>query len=283
MKFNEERFRELILHITDQPFPNLMESTTRLSKQLFFCDFLAYRQTHEALTGARYIASEQGPTPDRLHSILARMTEEDQIDVSHGPYGERVRAIKTHTLGVFTIPEIHMVHNILYQMKDPTVDEVDGLSYRFIGWKTAIREGWKGNRAVAIPYNTVYTTSATPSDQEVTEAVSMAEKLDLPQQMQAVQTSPDEETDKPQPETEKPKKQVSWTIGRAPNYRCDDQDRKRILVIHEDLPRTGIWRLSLPDGSSTTYSGIDGAVRAARKHLEHLGIEVLRDLSFIKA
>ena len=33
MEFNEERFRELILHITDHPPGNLMDSITRLNKQ----------------------------------------------------------------------------------------------------------------------------------------------------------------------------------------------------------------------------------------------------------
>ena len=61
------------------------------------------------------------------------------------------------------------------------------------------------------------------------------------------------------------------TRNLGPCYTLRHPDRTEILQVHEDRARTGVWRVSYPDGRSDQHSGIGGARRQAQSDLARLG------------
>ena len=61
------------------------------------------------------------------------------------------------------------------------------------------------------------------------------------------------------------------TKGFGPLYTLRRPDGTEILQVHQDLARTGVWRVSYPDGRSAPHFGIDRARHQARRELERLG------------
>ena len=61
------------------------------------------------------------------------------------------------------------------------------------------------------------------------------------------------------------------TTGFGPHYTLRRPDGTEILQVHQDRARTGVWRVSYPDGRSDQHFGIGGARRQARSDLERLG------------
>ena len=61
------------------------------------------------------------------------------------------------------------------------------------------------------------------------------------------------------------------TSGFGPHYTLRHPDGTEILQIHQDLARSGVWRVSYPDGKSNPHFGIGEARRQALRSLERLG------------
>ena len=61
------------------------------------------------------------------------------------------------------------------------------------------------------------------------------------------------------------------TRGFGPHYTLRRPDGTEILQVHQDLARSGVWRVSYPDGRSAPHFGIGGARRQTLRTLERLG------------
>ena len=68
---------------------------------------------------------------------------------------------------------------------------------------------------------------------------------------------------------QEPKAELTTNLG--PLYTLRRPDGTEILQVHQDLVRTGVWRVSYPDGRSAPHFGIGGARHQARRELERLG------------
>ncbi len=66
-----------------------------------------------------------------------------------------------------------------------------------------------------------------------------------------------------------PRAELTTNLG--PRYTLRRPDGAEILQVHEDRARTGVWRVSYPDGRSDPHSGIGGARRQAQSDLKRLG------------
>ena len=262
MEFNQKKFKNMILYaaLTKE---NKARGESQIVKRLFFGDFLNYRETGESLTGAKYLAMEQGPTPRRFKSTLEEMREDGEIIIEQAAHETRIRALVRPNINSFHAQDLHRLSKVLDELDNTyNHEEAQGLDYKFTGWKAAIAEGRARSGVATIPYETVYVHYAEPTQEEVDEIQEALDRL------------------------EESKKEDSnglvWHINFGPRYTCRDENNNEILQVHMDLATTR-WRLSLPNGTSKICEGgVDQARRAALDHLERIGRPSPNDLSFIK-
>ena len=180
MEFNQRKFKELILYLAEKCSDDILWGATKLNKQLFFCDFLAYQQSGQSITGADYMALDKGPVPRRFLPIRAQMVADEDIIIEQRQYQTRIVPLRQPDLSQFTDNEHQLIDTVVLALKDSTADQVSDLSHRFIGWQAAIAEGSATNNHVTIPYGTVFVRRPTLTEQELQDALAMACKYEWP-------------------------------------------------------------------------------------------------------
>ena len=178
--FNEQKFKELILYIATQCQDDIFWGATKLNKQLFFSDFLAYRNFGTPITAADYMALEYGPVPRRLLPIRADMIEEEDCRLEAWDHQERIVALRDPDLTFFAEHELSLIGEVIAILRDSTADEVSDLSHRFAGWLAAVREGQAVGRHVSIPYATAAVEQVTPDEDVIAEGFLLADKYEWP-------------------------------------------------------------------------------------------------------
>jgi Antitoxin SocA-like, Panacea domain len=163
VEYDADKLRELILHISRQSEGDPCFGATKLNKILFYADFLAYRNTGQAITGAEYQKLNHGPAPRQLKPLHDRMEREKAIAVRPNEYGgyqqKRTLALREPILGKFTAEEIALVDRIIQNLWGKSATEVSDLSHRFIGWHLA-------KLGETIPYGVALLTRRDPTEKE---------------------------------------------------------------------------------------------------------------------
>ena len=149
----DEKMRELILYLAAKSETDPRFSSTKLNKLLFYCDFGAYRQLGQSITGHSYRKLQFGPAPKAMLPILERMTrarECAEIERDHfGRAQRRVVALRSPDVSLFTSEELRLADQILAELWESNATEVSDLTHDFIGWKAAALNE-------IIPYETVF-------------------------------------------------------------------------------------------------------------------------------
>lgn len=160
--YNEDKFKELILYISDR----MEAGATMLNKVLFFSDFYYYAKYGHAITGAEYRRLKWGPVPKRLLSAREALVEEGRavLRADDGFAYAQTRIVPTQNpnLDLFSAAEIKLVDEVIAFLRNMTASEVSEFSHRMIGWKAA-------EDKEDIPYSTVFLvkTEISESDLEV--------------------------------------------------------------------------------------------------------------------
>lgn len=154
--FQENKFKQLLLYIAKSCKNDTFFGATKLNKQLFFLDFLAYTTLGTPITGADYMAIERGPVPRRLLPIREEMIEDDQLTLERRGYQERIVALVEPDLQVFTKDELTIIDRVIEALRETDAEEVSGLSYKFLGWQAAHVETLVSGHNTSIPYGTVW-------------------------------------------------------------------------------------------------------------------------------
>ena len=178
--FNERKFKELILYLATQCQDDIFWGATKLNKQLFFSDFLAYRKFGKPITAADYMALAFGPAPRRLVPIRADMIEDEDCRLEAWAHQERIVALRDPDLTLFSERELSLVNEVIEALRDTTTDEVSDLSHRFAGWLAAVREGEAIGRHVSIPYSAALVEQVNPDEDVINEGFILAEKHEWP-------------------------------------------------------------------------------------------------------
>lgn len=88
IKFEPEKFKQLLLYILEKcgSKPNVGE--TVLYKLLYFCDFDYFETYEKALTGMKYKKMQYGPIPDQtlFNPVISEMRENGVIERVSRPY-----------------------------------------------------------------------------------------------------------------------------------------------------------------------------------------------------
>ena len=76
-KFSKEKIYNMILYFSDS-----VVLKTKLLKEMFYADFLCYKNSCKSITGLEYAKITYGPVPDQFESILNECFKENIIDYS---------------------------------------------------------------------------------------------------------------------------------------------------------------------------------------------------------
>jgi hypothetical protein len=163
---SDRKMKELVLYLASRSEDDPRFSSTKLNKLLFYCDFSAYRDLGEPITGHSYQKLPFGPAPKSMLPILSRMKDDgDCTEVERDRFGlqqKRVVALRSPDLSVFSGAELELADRILRNLWESSASEVSDLSHELPGWRAAAFQE-------VIPYETIFVgdPSMPVSDDEI--------------------------------------------------------------------------------------------------------------------
>lgn len=164
--------RELILYVAVRSEGDPQFASTRLAKSLFWSDFIYFRETGEAITGARYIRMNYGPAPYGFTDVLKGMEGSGLIRIETRGDQKRPIALREPNLGLFTRDELTIVDQVIAEQWGKPAWLVSKESHDFIGWEIARPQE-------RIPYGMIWLNDPAPdpTDPERQRALALATRL----------------------------------------------------------------------------------------------------------
>lgn len=164
---NVEKFKQVLLYLTEKigALPNVGQ--TVLYKLFYFCDFDYYEKFEEQLIGAKYIKNHYGPTPVAFRKIIDAMVKNGEIEEVKTKYFNHDQTkylpVKKANLAGLSAREIQHIDEVLNRLANKSAAELSELSHKDVPWITA-EEGQE------IDYEAVfYRTPATSVRQYAAE------------------------------------------------------------------------------------------------------------------
>ncbi|MFI5180939.1 MAG: Panacea domain-containing protein [Thermoanaerobaculia bacterium] len=172
--FERERFKELILYVSQQCASAPKFGATKLNKILYFADFLAYAETGEPITGATYFALAAGPAPRALVPVREEMKAAGELAVQSVPLSdgrrlERPVNLREPRLEVFKPEQVAIVDRVIERLWEENAEGVSDLSHRMVGWQTTAQ----GDN---IPYESIFFSNAPLTEAQQRRGIQVAER-----------------------------------------------------------------------------------------------------------
>jgi hypothetical protein len=174
---NVERFRELLLYVSQKCANDVRFGATKLNKILFFSDVVCYAHYGQPLTGMEYQRLQNGPAPKRLIPIRKQMQDEgilglQEIPLRNGNIQYRTVNLRPPNLDIFSAKEIALVDAVIEALADNTAQDVSDLSHKMIGWKLA-------RDKEVIPYSTVFLSDSPLDEIDIQRGKEIAQEFGL--------------------------------------------------------------------------------------------------------
>jgi hypothetical protein len=174
---NEERFRELVLYVSQKCANDPKFGAMKLNKILFLSDFLAFAHYGEPITGFEYQKLGQGPAPRRLLPVRERMIQAKELGLQEVPLRSGNMQIRTVNLrrpklAVFKPEHIAVVDAVIEALASAGAEEVSEITHKMTGWKAA-RVG------ETIPYETIFLTDEPLTEADIERGREIAEEFGL--------------------------------------------------------------------------------------------------------
>jgi hypothetical protein len=175
---NPDQFRELVLYISQKCANDESYDSLKLSKVLFFSDFLAYAHFGKPITGFEYVKMEMGPAPKRIREFKTLMQEEKTLGLQRLPLRQWSRPVNLREpdLSEFSAPEISLVDAIIDAIKNTDGRVVSEVTHDWLCWKMI------PNLGQTIPYEMVFLSHEEPTPADVERGKSVAMELGLIEQ-----------------------------------------------------------------------------------------------------
>jgi hypothetical protein len=172
---NEEKFRELILYISQKCATDPRFGAVKLNKILFFSDFLSYAKTGDPITFFEYQRLPNGPAPRRLIPVRSKMLEErilgiQEVRLRSGKTQKRTVNLRLPNLKIFTGEEIELVDSVIEALADADAETASELSHQMVGWQI-VADG------ETIPYGTIFLSNEPLTYAEVLRGRELAGSL----------------------------------------------------------------------------------------------------------
>ena len=140
MRVNQDKFKELILYLSEKSRDDKKFGATKLNKLLYFCDFGAYVELGQPVTGVGYFRLREGPAPRCLIPVRREMVESGALEVKAVPLSTRAKSLertvnlRAPKMDAFSPEEMELIDSVLAEFKDYDSDEISDRSHREMGW-----------------------------------------------------------------------------------------------------------------------------------------------------
>jgi uncharacterized phage-associated protein len=169
--FSEEKFRELLLYVSERCARDEKFGKTKLVKILYYSDFLAYGLFGHPITGATYQALEWGPVPRELTAVISKLKRTKQAVIVPRRYYNKTQQVPTPLrrprLDKFSADEIALVDQVMADLWGENAVEVSSLSHLEEGYRLSALKR-------TIPYESVFLSSEPPTTADVRRAQELA-------------------------------------------------------------------------------------------------------------
>lgn len=169
--FNKDKFRELLLYFAEKSEDDPLFGAVKLSKQLFFTDFLAYAEYGTPVTNATYRRLPQGPVPNQLLPVQSELLRHGEVTIEErrhfGFKQKRLRALRPAELDVFADHERAHIAEVLQLIRPLNATDVSNESHTWLAWELA-----EPNQD--IPYEAAFLSARSPSARELERGRELA-------------------------------------------------------------------------------------------------------------
>ncbi|SRR5579875_3537058 len=171
---NPDRFKGLVLYISQKCANDPNFDTLKLTKTMFFADFLAYAKFGKPITGSEYVKKQKGPVPRNMGVMLKEMESEKALGLQHLPLKTWPRPVNLRNpdLGEFKAEQIALVDDIIDALRPHDGELVSTLSHDWLCWNIPALED-------TIPYELVYVSLREPTPADVERGKAVAKELNL--------------------------------------------------------------------------------------------------------
>lgn len=144
MRKNKEKLKNLILLIISE-YGNSKLTETKLQKLLYFCDFNAYEESGNSITGFTYKRNNYGPTIIDLRTYLKELQKEGAIQIIQGknpfgttqhrfaPTGEQ--SFDKSIFSDFELRIIEQVNNEYQELKPKDISSISHTDFPYVATK----------------------------------------------------------------------------------------------------------------------------------------------------
>lgn len=151
---NTQKFKELVLYISEKCATDPNFGATKLNKILFLADFWSYKRLKKPITGVEYMKLPKGPVPRPLVPIRKEMVEEGELAIQETAITDEISRkrpvnLRSADLSVFDAQEIALVDQIIAICSGVTAIGMSNYTHSWHGWIAARDQE-------TIPYETVF-------------------------------------------------------------------------------------------------------------------------------
>lgn len=129
-KYSKEKIYNMILFFAEKTILK-----TKLLKEMFYADFLYYKETCKSITGLEYAKLPYGPVPNHFDTIINTCVLKDFIDYDVEIYNKdyeshSISALKKYDKTLFTEEELHIMKKVRDKFKTFTSSDIADYSHR---------------------------------------------------------------------------------------------------------------------------------------------------------
>lgn len=162
----QEKFRELILYVSQQCVDAPAFGSTMLNKILYYADFHAYERLGTPLTGVPYFRIQNGPVPFNMTKVRRDLLEEGVIKIEEHKLGNytqhRTIPLRKPDLSLFSKGELEIVDQVIR-----TLSRKSATTISFESHKTAWHVLSDKER---IPYEAAFLDDDEPTQKDIADA-----------------------------------------------------------------------------------------------------------------
>jgi Antitoxin SocA-like, Panacea domain len=168
----KQRFRELIVYISDRYREAELFGAAKLNKTLYCADFRAFERFGVPLTGASYFALKKGPAPKIILPVLKALVDEGAVTIEERQFGnhlqKRVVPHRRAFLDLFTRDEIALVDEVIKELWDQGAEEAASASDD-VRWRTLQLND-------LIPYEAAFLSQEPLTDGDLARTARLADE-----------------------------------------------------------------------------------------------------------
>ena len=158
------RTRELIVYLAERSDDDSRFGRVKLAKLLFLCDFGAYGEFGESITGACYRKKPHGPLADE--QLLAERDLKDSGSIEIREVGrymytqKRIVAKRKAQIDWLSNEQLALVDEVIQRHWDEDATDLRNLSHAFPGYELAGDDE-------EIPYHAVFISREPPNQEDI--------------------------------------------------------------------------------------------------------------------